>query len=103
MKYILLQLPGGVLAILTIMLVLVFLCAWKAPRWVRPIGSIALGLFALIYVFSLFGGFYDIQNYGDISTAVMVGGFKAWDWLIQYALFIYFISHVISFIQKPSH
>ena len=90
MSYILLQLPGGVLAILTIMLVLVFLCAWKAPRWVRPIGSIALG-------------FYDIQRAGDISPTVMVGGFKAWDWLIQYALFIYFISHVISFIQKPSH
>jgi len=103
MNHIISQLPGGILAILTLLLVLIFLSAWKAPRWVRPIGSIALGFFALVYVFSFFQGFHDIQVAGDISPTVMVGGFKAWDWMIQYALFIYFVSHVISFIQKPSH
>ena len=99
MKYILAQLPGGVLAILTIMLVLIFLSAWKAPRWVRPIGSIALGFCALYYIYM----FLRIQKVGDISPTVMAGGMKSMNLLVMYALLIYFVSHVISFLQKPSH
>ena len=103
MSYILSQLPGGILAILTILLVLIFLSAWKAPRWVRPIGSIAFGFCALSYIFGFFMGLYDINRAQEISPSVMIGGFKAWNWMIMYGVFIYFVSHVISFIQKPSH
>ena len=103
MSYILSQLPGGVLAILTILLVLIFLSAWKAPRWVRPIGSIALGFLALFHFYSTLAALSDIQKAGDISPSVIAGGLKAMNWSIIYGLFIYFVSHVISFIQKPSH
>ena len=103
MSYILSQLPGGILAILTILLVLIFLSAWKAPRWVRPIGSIALGFCAISYIYSFFLGLYDINRGIETSLAIMLGGFKVWHWLILYGLFIYLVSHVISFIQKPSH
>ena len=103
MSYILSQLPGGILAILTILLVLIFLSAWKAPRWVRAIGSIALGFCALSYIFGFFMGLYDFYRAHEISPAVMIGGFKAWNLMIMYGVFIYFVSHVISFIQKPSH
>jgi len=103
MSYIISQLPGGILAILTIMLVLILLSAWKAPRWVRPIGSIALGFCALSYILGFFFGLYDINRAQEVSTAVMIGGFKTSQWVIIYALLIYFVSHVISFIQKPSH
>ena len=103
MQQIILQLPGGVLAILTILLVLIFFSAWKAPRWVRPIGSIALGFCALSYLFGFFLGLYNINRAEEISPAVMIGGLKIWNWFIVYGLLIYFVSHVISFIRKPSH
>lgn len=103
MSYILSQLPGGVLAILTILLVLIFLSAWKAPRWVRPIGSIALGFCALYYIYMYLLALCDIWKAGDISPTVMVGGMKSMNLLVMYGLLIYFVSHVISFIQKPSH
>ena len=103
MSYILSQQPGCVLAILTILLVLIFLSAWKAPRWVRPIGSIAIGFCALFYIYSFLCGLYVIWKAGDISPNVMVGGLKSMNFSVMYGLLIYFISHVISFIQKPSH
>ncbi len=103
MQRIILQLPGVNLAILTILLVLILLSAWKAPRWVRPIGSIALGFCALSYIFSLFMGLYDINRAQEISPTVMLGGLKIWNWFIVYGLLIYFVSHVISFIRKPGH
>ena len=103
MQRIILQLPGLNLAILTILLVLIFFSAWKAPRWVRPIGSIALGFCALSYLFSFFFGLCDINRALEISTAVMIGGLKIWNFFIVYGLLIYFVSHVISFIRKPGH
>ena len=103
MQQLIAQQPGGYLAILTILLVLIFLSAWKAPRWVRPIGSIALGFCALSYLFSFFLGLYDINRALEISTAVMIGGLKIWNFFIVYGLLIYFVSHVISFIRKPGH
>ena len=103
MQHLIAQLPGGILSILTILLVLIFLSAWKAPRWVRPIGSIALGFCALSYIFGFFLGLYDINRAQETSTAVMIGGLKTSHWVVIYALFIYFVSYVISFIQKPSH
>ena len=103
MQRIILQLPGLNLAILTILLVLIVFSAWKAPRWVRPIGSIALGFCALSYLFSFFLGLYDINRALEISTAVMIGGLKIWNFFIVYGLLIYFVSHVISFIRKPGH
>ena len=103
MQQIILQLPGGVLAILTILLVLIFFSASKAPRWVRPIGSIALGFCALSYLFGFFLGLYNINRAEEISPAVMIGGLKIWNWFIVYGLLIYFVSHVISFIRKPGH
>ncbi len=100
MSYIFSQLPGGLLAILTILLALMFLCAWKAPRWVRPIGSIALAIGAIHYIYGFMMGFYDIQVAGDISPFVMVSGLKFMLITWEYILFIYLISRIIGVIQK---
>ena len=100
MSYILSQQPGGLLAILTILLALIFLCAWKAPRWVRPIGSIALALGAIHYIYGLMYAFNDIQIAGDISPFVMVSGLKFMFITWEYILLIYLISRIISIIQK---
>jgi len=102
MSYILSQLPGGLLAFLTILLALMFLCAWKAPRWVRPIGSIALAITAIHILFGIMEAFYDMHLGYGISPTVMAAGLKVTTILVEYSLLIYFISHVISFIQKPN-
>lgn len=100
MNYIIYQLPGGLLAILTILLALIFLSAWKAPRWVRPIGSIVLAIGAIRYLYSMLLAFYDIQIAGDISPFVMVSGLKFMLITWEYILFIYLISRIIGVIQK---
>ena len=102
MSHILSQLPGGVLAILTILLALIFLSAWKAPKWVRPIGSIALAFCAVHYLFSFMWGLSEIQKAGAISPTVMAGGLMTMNLLVMYSLLIYLVSHIISFIQKPN-
>ncbi|MBR4593724.1 MAG: hypothetical protein IKO33_03980, partial [Bacteroidaceae bacterium] len=76
MQQIIAQQPGGVLAILTILLVLIFLSAWKAPRWVRPIGSIALGSCVLFILYASLAALSDIGKAGDISISVLGGGLK---------------------------
>ena len=93
----------GFMSVLTVLLVAIFFAAWKAPRWVRPIGSIALGFCALYYIYMFLLALCDIWKAGDISPTVMVGGMKSMNLLVMYGLLIYFVSHVISFIQKPSH
>ena len=102
MSHILSQLPGGVLAILTILLALIVLSAWKAPKWVRPIGSIALAFCAVHYLFSFMWGLSDIQKAGAISPTVMAGGLMTMNLLVMYSLLIFLVSHIISFIQKPN-
>lgn len=103
MQQIIAQQPGGVLAILTILLVLIFLSAWKAPRWVRPIGSIALGSCVLFLLLNTIIALSDIWKAGDISISVLGGGLKLMTFTLIYGFIIYFISHIISFIQKPGH
>jgi hypothetical protein len=97
------QQPGGILAILTILLVLIFLSAWKAPRWVRPIGSIAFGFCILFLLYTSMEVLTDIWKAGDISITVLGGGLKLMFFTLIYGFVIYLISHVISFIQKPGH
>lgn len=103
MQQLIAQQPGGYLAILTILLVLILLSAWKAPRWVRPIGSIALGFCTFFFFYSKLAACSDIYKAGDISPYILAGGLKLMNFSVIYGLFIYLVSHIISFIQKPSH
>ena len=48
-NYVLPTLPPIAMCLITLALVFVFLCAWKAPRWIKPVGSIALSV-ALISI-----------------------------------------------------
>lgn len=101
MQHIIAQQPLGVLAILTILLALMFLSAWKAPRWVRPIGSISLALCFLFILYATLVALWDIHITGGVSQSVLAQGLSATNWTIIYGLLIYLISHIIRFIQKP--
>ena len=89
------------MSILTLLLALTFLAAWKAPAWIRNVGRIALatGIF-----FSLLG-FYQIcgkvQIVGDVSFRVLCGGYKCAMISTGYGLVIYILSLILDTCKKP--
>ena len=64
------------MSILTLLLALLFLAAWKAPAWVCDIGNIALALGILFTGIGVYPACDDIQQAGYISTSVLCGGIK---------------------------
>ncbi len=90
------------MAILTVLLVALFFAAWKAPRWVREIGTIAL----TFGFFSLLLGLRQIFDYiassgSEVPMSVLCGGLKVSIIPILYGMIIYIISLLIRIIQKP--
>ena len=107
-------LEGGpwFMSILTILLVAIFFAAWKAPRWVKEIGSIAraFGFFSLLL--GLRQMFDALQEVGDsreavtsvfdlISPNVLFGGLKVAMIPVIYGIIIYIVSRIVCIIQKP--
>ena len=107
-------LEGGpwFMSILTILLVAIFFAAWKAPRWVKEIGSIAraFGFFSLLL--GLRQMFEALQAVGDqreavtcvfdlISPNVLFGGLKVAMIPVIYGIIIYIVSRIVCIIQKP--
>jgi hypothetical protein len=89
------------MSILTLLLALLFLAAWKAPAWVRDIGNIALALGILFTGIGVYPACNDIQQAGDISMAVLCGGIKCMIIAPCYGLIIYVISRIIKICQTP--
>ena len=107
-------LEGGpwFMSILTILLVAIFFAAWKAPRWVKEIGSIAraLGFFSLLL--GLRQMFDALQEIGDsreavtsvfdlVSPNVLFGGLKVAMIPVIYGIIIYIVSRIVCIVQKP--
>ncbi|MBQ6953744.1 MAG: MotA/TolQ/ExbB proton channel family protein [Bacteroidales bacterium] len=91
---------AGMIAI-TVLLICLFLAAWKAPKWVKEIG---LGALVVGIFWSLRGlsQMLDVlQMIGDVSPAVICGGLKVTLISTSYGLIVYFISLIIRVIQKP--
>ena len=93
------------MAILTVILVAMFFAAWKAPRWVKEIGACALafGIFSsMLGVIQMLDAMLDaVQQVGEISTAVLCGGFKVTLIPTIYGMIIYMISLIIRISEKP--
>jgi len=87
--------------IISVFLILLFLAAWKAPRWVKEIGIGALVISVIATLMGLFQVFDALQRFGDVSTAVLCGGLKVLMIPFFYGLIVYFVSLVIRVIQKP--
>ena len=107
-------LEGGpwFMSILTILLVAIFFAAWKAPRWVKEIGSIAhaLGLYSLLLgLRQLFDALQEVGSSIDdvtsvfdlISPNVLFGGLKVAMVPVLYGIIIYIVSRIVCIIQKP--
>lgn len=103
MRLVQLFVEGGSLfmTILTIEFILLILAAWKAPAWVKEIGTIALVTGILGILLGFYQMFDCIKQMGMVSESVLFGGFKVAMIPLFYGIVIYFISLVIRIVQKP--
>ena len=92
---------GGMtgMILISLMLITLFLAAWKAPRWVREIGIGALVLSVFLTLMGLFQIFGVTELFADISFPVISGGLKVAMIPLFYGLIVYFISLIIRVIQ----
>ena len=88
------------MAILTVILVAIFFAAWKAPRWVKEIGACALVFGILSSMLGVMQMLDAVQQVGEISTAVLCGGFKVTLIPTAYGMIIYMISLIIHISEK---
>ena len=92
----------GFMSVLTVLLVAIFFAAWKAPRWVKEIGSFALVFGFLGMILAILQLLGDLQTAGsDLPSAVIYGGLKVTLIPAIYGVVIYLIALVVRVIQKP--
>lgn len=89
------------MAVLTLLLALVFLAAWKAPAWVHSIGLIALACGFLFSVLGLYQMYDYMQAHGEIGLAVVYGGYKCGLVPVIYGTIIFIISQITYLCHKP--
>ena len=104
---------AGIMTVLTVLLVAIFFAAWKAPRWIKEIGSFALVFGFLTLLIGLYQMFEALQQVATdigegvtgvfdlISPGVFFGGLKIALIPVFYGIIIYLISLVVSVIKKP--
>lgn len=94
---------GGLwgMTLLTLELVGLLFAAWKAPAWVREIGSLALvsGAVCTLLGFSQAMGF--VRMAGEVAFPVLAGGLRVACIPVIYGLLIQALSLVIRMAQKP--
>lgn len=101
------------MTILTVLLVAIFFAAWKAPRWIKEIGSFALVFGFLTLLIGIYQMFVALQQvamdigegvtgvFDLISPGVLFGGLKIAMIPVFYGIIIYLISLVVCLIKKP--
>jgi hypothetical protein len=101
------------MTILTVLLVGIFFAAWKAPRWIKEIGSFALVFGFLTLLIGIYQMFVALQQvamdigegvtgvFDLISPGVLFGGLKIALIPVFYGIIIYLISLVVCLIKKP--
>ena len=94
---------GGMtgMIVLTLLLIALFLAAWKAPRWVREVGIAALVLSIFLTGIGLFQIFGLMDQFGSEVFPLIGGGLQIAFIPLLYGLIIYFISLVIRLVQTP--
>ncbi|HMC00228.1 MAG TPA: MotA/TolQ/ExbB proton channel family protein [Flavobacteriaceae bacterium] len=94
---------GGPLfmVILTILLLGVIVSFWKFKEWIKEIGLLALSIGILGQIIGLYGVFKGIEQMGQVSQEMMVGGLKVSSISTIYGLIIYIISIILRLINKP--
>ena len=90
------------MSILTVLLVCLLFAAWKAPAWVKEIGTAALVFSILSVACSWYNAASAVEMCnGDISPTLLWGGLKCCVVPLCYGLIIYLVSLAIRIIRKP--
>ena len=101
------------MTILTVLLVAIFFAAWKAPRWIKEIGSFALVFGFLTLLIGLYQMFVALQQvamdigegvtgvFDLIFPGVLFGGLKIALIPVFYGIIIYLVSLVVRVVKKP--
>ena len=104
---------AGIMTVLTVLLVAIFFAAWKAPRWIKEIGSFALVFGFLTLLIGLYQMFEALQQVATdigegvtgvfdlISPGVLFGGLKIALIPVFYGIIIYLVSLVVRVVKKP--
>ena len=94
---------GGIFAmtVITILFIALLIAAWKAPRWVREIGHLALAFAAIMTLIPLHHAADAVMKAGDIAPNLIWAGVKCLTIAPIYALIVYCVSLIIRIIQKP--
>ena len=104
---------AGYMTILTVLLVAIFFAAWKAPRWIKEIGTFALVFGFLTLLIGLYQMFAALQQvamdlgegvsgiFDLVSPDVLFGGIKVGLIPVTYGMIIYLISLIVRIIKKP--
>ncbi|MBQ6073288.1 MAG: MotA/TolQ/ExbB proton channel family protein [Bacteroidales bacterium] len=88
------------MTVLTVLLAAIFFAAWKAPRWVKEIGSFALAFGFFGTILGLMQMF-DVLSRGPVPQEVICAGLKVNLITLIYGIIIYLVSLVVRVIQKP--
>lgn len=104
---------AGFMTILTVLLVAIFFAAWKAPRWIKEIGSFALVFGFLTYLIGLYQMFHAFQQVATdlgegvngifdlISPDAFFGGLRIGLIPVFYGVIIYLVSLIVRIVKKP--
>lgn len=90
------------MAIITVLLVAIFFAAWKAPRWIKEIGLLALAVGFLGLFLGMYQAFSFIAHEApDIAAHIVYGGVSVALIAPTYGIIVYMISLVVRMIKKP--
>lgn len=89
------------MSLITLCLVGIFLATWKMPSRVKELGILALVIGICGFLIGVFQANSVLMQVGDISPAVVCGGFRAAVIAPIWGLIVYGISLLIRMVQKP--
>ena len=89
------------MGIITLILVLVFLAAWKAPAWVSNLGKLGLVTGILGTLFGISQMLDYLGGNAETPAAVIYRGLKVTLIPLYYGIFVHIIALIISTVQKP--
>jgi len=92
--------PPWILSVFTILLVAILFCGWKAPRWVRPLGSIALAFSFIPCTWKILIALYDVKMAGAVSPNAWYSCFNISSFIITLGMMVFLISRIIIAIQS---
>lgn len=100
-NYVLPQMPPIAMCLITLALVFVFLCAWKAPRWIKPVGSIALSVALISITWPYLITFcQDVAADYQFSPMNYFWYSQRMALLLLYGVMVFIISRIVYLIQK---